>query len=60
MIEFEIAKMLDLIHSGKMTPQTFVNKCEAIINNFNTELEKQGEAAYLEQLSKTGEQNENT
>jgi len=36
-----------------MTADTFVNKCEAIVNNFNKELEKQGQAAYEEQESKS-------
>jgi len=49
-IEFEIEKMLDQVRDGKMTPEVFVNKCEAIINNFNKELEKQ--AAYEEQESR--------
>ena len=35
-----------------MTADTFVNKCEAIVNNFNKELEKQGQAHYDEQESK--------
>ena len=52
MIEFEISAMLDQVRSGKMTADTFVNKCEAIINNFNKELEKQGQAAYEEQESR--------
>tara|TARA_R110000803_G_scaffold50963_2_gene105615 strand:- start:66 stop:257 length:192 start_codon:yes stop_codon:yes gene_type:complete len=52
MIEFEIATMLDQVRSGKMTADTFVNKCEAIVNNFNKELEKQGQAHYDEQESK--------
>ena len=53
MIEFEISSMLDQVRSGKMTADTFVNKCEAIVNNFNKELEKQGQAAYEEQESKS-------
>lgn len=44
--------MLDQVRDGKMTPEVFVNKCEAIINNFNKELEKQGQAAYEEQESR--------
>ena len=53
MIEFEISSMLDKVRSGNMTADTFVNKCEAIVNNFNKELEKQGQAAYEEQESKS-------
>ena len=44
--------MLDQVRDGKMTPEVFVNKCEAIINNFNKELEKQGQDAYEEQESR--------
>ena len=49
MIEFEISAMLDQVRSGKMTADTFVNKCEAIMNNFNKQLEKQGQAAFEDQ-----------
>jgi hypothetical protein len=59
MIEFEIEKLIEQVRDRKITAEAFVDKCEAIVNNFNKELEKQGEAAYAEELSKTKEQDEN-